>query len=64
MIVSAIRPPSSPARMDSIGNPGTGDGGIDVVVAVEVVALECYVRNTQANGASTQRKVEGSVLVT
>ena len=24
--VSAIRPPNSPARMDSIGNPGTGDG--------------------------------------
>jgi len=32
-------PPTSPARIDSIGNPGTGDGGIDVVVAVEVVEL-------------------------
>jgi hypothetical protein len=26
--------------MDSIGKPGMGDGGIDVVVPVEVVALE------------------------
>jgi len=26
--------------MDSIGKPGTGDGGIDVVVLVEFVALE------------------------
>ena len=32
-------PPMSPARIDSIGKPGTGDGGIDVVVAVEVVEL-------------------------
>jgi hypothetical protein len=29
--------------MDSIGKPGTGDGGIDVVVPVEVVALELLV---------------------
>jgi len=29
--------------MDSIGKPGTGDGGIDVVVPVEVVALELVV---------------------
>ena len=43
MIVSAIRPPNSPARMDSIGNPGTGDGGGDVVVVVEAVAVELVV---------------------
>jgi hypothetical protein len=36
-------PPTSPARIDSIGKPGTGDGGIDVVVLVEVVALELLV---------------------
>jgi hypothetical protein len=29
--------------MDSIGKPGTGDGGIHVVVAVEFVALELVV---------------------
>jgi hypothetical protein len=39
MIVSAIRPPASPTRMDSIGKPGIGDGGIDVVVIVEFVVL-------------------------
>jgi hypothetical protein len=29
--------------MDSIGNPGTGDGVIDVVAVVEVVAVELVV---------------------
>jgi len=43
MMVSAMMPPKSPARMDSIGKPGTGDGGIDVVVAVELVVLELVV---------------------
>jgi hypothetical protein len=36
-------PPTSPARIDSIGKPGTGDGGIDVVVEVEDVVLELLV---------------------
>jgi len=39
MIVSAIRPPASPTRMDSVGKPGIGDGGIDVVVIVEDVVV-------------------------
>jgi hypothetical protein len=40
MIVSTMRPPTSPARMDSIGKPGTGDGGINTVADVEIAALE------------------------
>jgi hypothetical protein len=39
MIVSAIRPPNSPARIDSIGNPGTGPGGRLVVTLVLVVLV-------------------------
>jgi hypothetical protein len=39
MIDNAAMPPTIPARMDSIGKPGTGEGGIDVVVAVLVVLL-------------------------
>jgi hypothetical protein len=39
MIVSAIRPPASPIRMDSVGKPGIGPGGIDVVVELVVLVL-------------------------
>ena len=38
-----MRPPASPMRMDSVGNPGMGDGGIDVVVVIELVVLELLV---------------------
>jgi hypothetical protein len=43
MIVTAIRPPNSPVRMDSIGKPGTPhvppDAGVMPVPVVVVVLL-------------------------
>ena len=39
MIVRAAAPPTSPARMDSIGKPGTGPPGAVVVVLVVVVVI-------------------------
>ena len=39
IIVSAIRPPNSPARIDSIGKPGTGAGGTYVLVLVVLVLV-------------------------
>jgi hypothetical protein len=43
MIVTAIRPPNSPVRMDSIGKPGTPhvppDAGVITPVVVVLVAL-------------------------
>jgi hypothetical protein len=43
MIVTAIRPPNSPVRMDSIGKPGTPhvppDAGVKTLVLAVLVAL-------------------------
>ena len=39
IIVSAIRPPNSPARIDSIGKPGTGAGGTYVLVLVVLLVV-------------------------
>jgi hypothetical protein len=37
MMINAIRPPASPARMGCVGNAGITDGDIDVISVVELV---------------------------
>ena len=68
MIVSAIRPPASPIRMDSVGKPGIGDGCIDVVVVVELVDLELVavlvVRVVEVTTVVVDIEVEVTVVVT
>jgi hypothetical protein len=53
MIVTAIKPPNSPVRMDSIGKPGTPhvppDAGIIVPVLVVLVVLLVMVDTTVVN---------------
>jgi hypothetical protein len=49
MIVSAIRPPASPTRMDSVGNPGIGDRGIDVVAKIVIDCSAAWNKSPQCS---------------
>ena len=55
MIVSAIRPPNSPARMDSIGKPGTPhvDGAVVLVALVLVVLVVLVVVDVEVEVTTT-----------
>jgi hypothetical protein len=53
MIVTAIRPPNNPVRMDSIGKPGAPhvppDAGVIMPVPVVVVVVHVMVDRTVVN---------------